>query len=251
MRSLAFLGLIGIFAAFLYFSNRDNKKSISVIERDLKTSLQTKEFQKSLVVVNEQLKKNNIGQVKPAEISKSSENVPKYDWELGSKKQFDFPEKLKKKIFSYMNLVKHLDEEDSTDDPTKFNEVKDMITLINTDKQGPLIWQAINSNEDFLDCSVCFISLLKMTRFTSNNSKELYRRSEEIITTKAIEDKINTKKQLEKSSEFYLYKEAVNFYLDENKESISNGDDTAIFKIKASNPHPIIIEFMENKIKGF
>ena len=58
MRTFAFLTLIGIFAAFLYRSNSDNKKSIAKIERELKAELKKEDFQKSLVLVTEQIKKN-------------------------------------------------------------------------------------------------------------------------------------------------------------------------------------------------
>ena len=252
MRSIAFISLITIFGVFLFLSNRDNKKNIKVIEKGLKESFKTKEFQKSLIVVNEQLKKNNLGQETPLHKTQSESDILKYDWKLDKKNEFKLPLKIKEKIYTYMDFVKNLDTKKKNVDPIKYNEVKEIIPLLKNSPESTQIWQAMITSEEFLDCNVCLISLMKLSKYTDGNKKELYRRAEIIITSNAIGDNVESMNRNQKFlSDYNLYKESVDFYLEQNKEDISNGDDTSIFKIKAANPHPDIIEFMENKIKGF
>lgn len=245
MRTFAFLTLIGIFAAFLYRSNSDNKKSIAKIERELKAELKKEDFQKSLVLVNEQIKKNEN------KSKKIDSGLPKNNWEKSNKFGSDISPRVKMKMFSFMDLVKGTEAPRSTEALLKHDQVKEIIKLVQNDLEGKKAWEAIIMNDDFLGCNKCLVSLFKITNHLREKNQILYRIAEDIIENKVLNNRFAMKDRVGPEKDYYIYKEAVDFYLEQNRESIMNGDDSAIYKIKASDPHPDILEFMENKINNF
>ncbi|NOT80028.1 MAG: hypothetical protein HOP07_13620 [Bacteriovoracaceae bacterium] len=245
MRTFAFLTLIGIFVAFLYRSNSDNKKSIAKIERELKAELKKEDFQKSLVLVTEQIKKNE------SKSNKSDSTLPKHNWEKGNKFGSGISSRVKSKMYSFMDLVKGTEAPKSTEALLKRDQVKEIVTIVKNDPEGKKAWEAIIMNDDFLGCNKCLVSLFKITNHLKERNQILYRRAEDIIENKVLNNSFAMKDKVGPEKDFYIYKEAVDFYLEQNRESIMNGDDSAIYKIKASDPHPDILEFMENKINNF